>query len=64
VAAKRPADAVDAFCERIAFSPAQTIRFFEAARQGLPVELRADQLSVVSARSGRSASYSNPPVER
>ncbi|GJD47822.1 Imidazolonepropionase [Methylobacterium crusticola] len=40
------ADAVDAFCEGIAFSPAQTARVFEAARAlGLPVKLHADQLS-------------------
>jgi len=40
------ADAVDAFCENIAFSPQQTARVFEAARaQGLPVKLHADQLS-------------------
>lgn len=40
------ADAVDAFCERIAFSPAQTERVFAAARAaGLPVKLHADQLS-------------------
>jgi imidazolonepropionase len=39
-------DAVDAFCERIAFSPAQVGRVFEAARQlGLPVKLHAEQLS-------------------
>ena len=39
-------DAVDAFCERIAFSPAQTRRLFEAAhRLGLPVKLHAEQLS-------------------
>jgi imidazolonepropionase len=39
-------DAVDAFCERIGFSPAQTRRVFEAARTlGLPVKLHADQLS-------------------
>jgi len=39
-------DAVDAFCERIAFSPAQTRRLFEAAQTlGLPVKLHADQLS-------------------
>ena len=39
-------DAVDAFCERIAFSPAQTERVFEAAqRLGLPVKLHAEQLS-------------------
>ncbi len=40
------ADAVDAFCEKIAFSPAQTRRVFETARAlGLPVKLHADQLS-------------------
>lgn len=40
------ADAVDAFCEKIAFSPEQTARVFEAARAcGLPVKLHADQLS-------------------
>ncbi|HEU0152653.1 MAG TPA: imidazolonepropionase [Arenimonas sp.] len=39
-------DAVDAFCEGIGFSPAQTGRVFEAARAlGLPVKLHADQLS-------------------
>lgn len=39
-------DAVDAFCERIAFTPQQTQRVFEAARAlGLPVKLHADQLS-------------------
>lgn len=40
------ADAVDAFCEGIGFSPAQTARVFDAARlHGLPVKLHADQLS-------------------
>ena len=39
-------DAVDAFCERIAFTPAQTRQVFEAARTlGLPVKLHAEQLS-------------------
>ena len=39
-------DAVDAFCEHIGFSPAQTRRVFEAARAlGLPVKLHAEQLS-------------------
>ena len=39
-------DAVDAFCESIAFSPAQTQRVFDAARRlGLPVKLHAEQLS-------------------
>jgi imidazolonepropionase len=39
-------DAVDAFCERIAFSTVQTARVFEAAAAlGLPVKLHAEQLS-------------------
>jgi len=39
-------DAVDAFCERIAFTPAQTRRVFDAARRlDLPVKLHAEQLS-------------------
>jgi imidazolonepropionase len=39
-------DAVDAFCEQIGFTPAQTRRVFEAARAlGLPVKLHAEQLS-------------------
>ena len=46
VAREKLADAVDAFCEGIAFSPAQTRRVFEAARKhGLRVKLHADQLS-------------------
>jgi imidazolonepropionase len=40
------ADAVDAFCETIGFTAAQTRRVFEAARtNGLRVKLHADQLS-------------------
>jgi imidazolonepropionase len=40
------ADAVDGFCEGIAFSTAQMTRVFDAARaKGLPVKLHADQLS-------------------
>jgi len=43
---ERLADAVDAYCETIAFSPAQVRRVFEAAqRERLPVKLHADQLS-------------------
>jgi imidazolonepropionase len=46
IAAEGLADAVDAFCEKIGFTPAQTRRVFEAARaHGLPVKLHADQLS-------------------
>jgi imidazolonepropionase len=46
LAAEGLVDAVDAFCERIGFSSAQTERVFEAARRfGLPVKLHAEQLS-------------------
>jgi imidazolonepropionase len=46
IAGEKLADAVDAFCEGIAFSPAQTARVFVAAKAaGLPVKLHADQLS-------------------
>ena len=39
-------DAVDGFCERIGFSPAQMERVFVAAKAvGLPVKLHAEQLS-------------------
>ena len=39
-------DAVDAYCEKLAFSPAQVRRVLEAAAGlGLPVKLHADQLS-------------------
>jgi len=39
-------DAVDGFCERIAFSPQQIARVFAAAQGlGLPVKLHAEQLS-------------------
>ncbi len=40
------ATSVDAFCERIAFTPAEVERIFTAARaHGLPVRLHAEQLS-------------------
>lgn len=46
LAREKLADAVDAFCESIAFSPEQTARVFRTARAaGLPVKLHADQLS-------------------
>jgi imidazolonepropionase len=46
IAREKLADAVDAFCENIAFSPEQTARVFAAAQAaGLPVKLHADQLS-------------------
>ncbi|MDG3439057.1 imidazolonepropionase [Nitrospirillum amazonense] len=43
------ADAVDAFCEGIGFTPDQTARMFAAAAaHGLPIKLHADQLSNLS----------------
>lgn len=46
IAAAGLADAVDAFCENIGFTPAQTGRVFAtAAKHGLPVKLHAEQLS-------------------
>jgi len=57
-------DAVDAFCERIGFTPAQTQRMFEAATAlGLPVKLHAEQLSdlggaaLVARHGGLSADH-------
>ncbi len=45
-AAEGLADFVDAFCERIAFTQAQTERVFQAAQNlGLPVKIHAEQLS-------------------
>lgn len=46
LAAEGLVDAVDAFCERIAFTPAETRRLFERAQKlGIPVKLHAEQLS-------------------
>jgi len=46
IASEGLADAVDGFCEGIAFSPGEISRLFEVARAlGLPVKLHADQLS-------------------
>ena len=46
VAAEKLADAVDGFCEGIAFSLEQMARVFDKAKAlGLPVKLHADQLS-------------------
>ncbi|OON60519.1 imidazolonepropionase [Massilia sp. KIM] len=57
-------DAVDAFCERIGFTNAQTGRVFAAARAlGLPVKLHAEQLSdqqgaaLVARHGGLSADH-------
>ncbi len=46
IAAENLADAVDAFCETIGFTPEETRCIFDAAvRYDLPVKLHADQLS-------------------
>ena len=46
LAAEGLVDAVDVFCERIAFSLAETEQVFQAAKAlGLPVKLHAEQLS-------------------
>ena len=46
LAAEGLVDAVDAFCENIGFSPVETRRVFDRAKQlGLPVKLHAEQLS-------------------
>jgi len=46
LAAEGLVDAVDAFCENVGFTAAQTGRVFRAAREfGLPVKLHAEQLS-------------------
>jgi imidazolonepropionase len=57
-------DAVDAFCERIGFTHAQTAQVFEAARHfQLPVKLHAEQLSdqqgaeLVARHGGLSADH-------
>jgi len=57
-------DAVDGFCENIAFSAAQMARLFDAAAElGLPVKLHAEQLShqggtaLVATRRGLSADH-------
>lgn len=64
------ADAVDAYCEHIGFTPEETRRVFDAAvRHNLPVKLHADQLSdtggaaLVAEYCGLSADhveYTNP----
>lgn len=50
-------DAVDAFCEHLAFSPQQVERVFHKAQQlGLPVKLHAEQLSLLHG-AGLAARY-------
>ncbi|MDZ3824085.1 MAG: imidazolonepropionase [Pseudoxanthomonas sp.] len=64
LAAEGLVDAVDAFCEGIGFTPAETARCLDAATAlGLPVKLHAEQLSdqggaaLVAARRGLSADH-------
>ena len=59
-------DAVDGFCEGIAFSPAQIARVFDAAHAlGLPVKLHAEQLSCLggAALAARHGALSADHVE-
>lgn len=52
LAAEGLVDAVDAFCEHLAFSPAQVEQVFITAGQlGLPVKLHAEQLSALGGSS-------------
>jgi imidazolonepropionase len=71
VAAEGLADAVDAFCETIAFTPGEVTQLFAAARAlDLPIKLHADQLSdldgaALAARFGaRSADHLEFTSER
>ncbi|MBX3725201.1 MAG: imidazolonepropionase [Xanthomonadales bacterium] len=64
LAAEGLVDAVDAFCEGIGFSPAESARCLDAAAKlDLPVKLHAEQLSdqggaaLVAARRGLSADH-------
>jgi imidazolonepropionase len=71
VAREKLADAVDAFCEHLAFSPAQVERIFDAAQAlGLPVKLHAEQLSALHGSSlaanyhALSADHLNTPPRK
>jgi imidazolonepropionase len=56
-------DAVDAFCEGIGFSPAQTRRVFETARAlGLPVKLHATSSATSAAPRWSPSSAACPPT--
>ncbi|MDR3434289.1 MAG: imidazolonepropionase [Rouxiella aceris] len=66
VAAASLADAVDAFCEHLAFSPQQVERVFNKAKSlGLPVKLHAEQLSALhgSTLAARHAALSADHLE-
>lgn len=65
-ARERLADAVDVFCEGIAFSPAQCERVFQAAqRHGLAIKAHAEQLSNLggSALAARYGALSADHIE-
>ncbi|MGR4068393.1 imidazolonepropionase [Billgrantia sp. C5P2] len=65
-AEQRLADAVDVFCEKIAFSVAQCERVFEAAEaHGLPIKAHAEQLSNLggSAMAARHGALSADHIE-
>ncbi|MES3674670.1 imidazolonepropionase [Halomonas elongata] len=65
-AAEGLADAVDVFCEKIAFSVAQCERVFEAAQaHGLPIKAHAEQLSNLggSAMAARHGALSADHIE-
>lgn len=66
LAAEGLVDAVDVFCERIAFSLAETEQVFQAAqRLGIPVKLHAEQLSDMggSALAARHGALSCDHIE-
>ena len=61
MAREKLADAVDAFCEGIAFSVAETASVIEAARaNGLPVKLHAESSRTWAGRRWRRASARSP----
>ncbi|MDX5376764.1 MAG: imidazolonepropionase [Halomonas sp.] len=65
-AEQRLADAVDVFCEKIAFSVAQCERVFQAAEaHGLPIKAHAEQLSNLggSAMAARHGALSADHIE-
>jgi imidazolonepropionase len=58
IAAERLADAVDVFCDTIAFSPTETARVLDAARRcGLAVKIHADQIDDTGAAALAAAHH-------
>jgi imidazolonepropionase len=75
LAAESLVDAVDVFCERIAFTLAESGQVFQAAQKlGIPVKLHAEQLSdmegsalaaaTVRCRATTSSTYRRPALPR